>query len=87
MKIAGRIIRDNNIFENDSETFFAKYKGYEIHTSLFKKHEKANNEYSYTIIKIKTSKKGGDNQIVCSGILQRCDIRDVVIHAINEAEL
>lgn len=83
MKIAGRIIQDRNIFENDSETFFAKYKGHEIHSSIFRRNDKANDEFSYSIIKLNHR----DNKNVCSGILQRCDIRDVIIHALNEGDL
>ena len=83
MKIAGRTIQDRNIFENDSETFFAKYKGHEIHSSIFKRNDKANDEFSYTIVKIQNR----NNKNVCSGILQRCNIRDVIIHALNEADL
>ena len=83
MKIAGRTIQDRNIFENDSETFFAKYKGHEIHSNIFRRNEKANDEFSYTIVKIQNR----NNKNVCSGILQRCNIRDVIIHALNEADL
>jgi hypothetical protein len=83
MKIAGRIIQDRNIFENDSKTFFAKYKGHEIHSSIFIRNDKANDEFSYMIVKI----QNGNNKNVCSGILQACNIRDVIIHALNEADL
>jgi len=83
MNIGGRIIQDRNIFENDSDIFFAKYKGHEIHSSIFEKKERENNKYSYSIIKLKDR----DNTIVCSGILQRCAIRDVIIYALNEANL
>lgn len=87
MKIAGIIIQDRNVFQNDSEKFFAKYKGHEIHSSLFRIHDKGNNEYSYTIVKIVKRKNGGDNNLVCYGISKRCDIRDVVILALKESGL
>lgn len=83
MNIAGRIIQNRNIFDNDSETFFAKYKGHEIHSNLFRIHDNANNEYSYTIVKIVKTKDGLRNKNVCYGILQRCEILDVVTHALN----
>ena len=83
MNIAGRIIQNRNIFENDSETFFAKYKGHDIHASLFVINIPSNNEYSYTIIKKVVTKNGGNNKSICSGVLQRCEILDVVTHALN----
>jgi len=87
MNIAGRIIQNKRIYLNDSDVFFAKYKGHEIHASLFERNTRSNNKYSYAIIKIIETGKGGNNKNVCSGILQRCQIHDVLVHAINEANL
>ena len=83
MNIGGRIIQNRNVFEHTKDVFFAKYKGHEIHVNIFKFNERSNSDYSYIIIKLQHR----DNIKVCSGIIKRCDIKDVVYHALEEADL